>query len=59
MLPVKLASGGKERCLNCASRGARQKDEHTCRAPGCKRKFHEKQEKGKKRARYCPECRQK
>ena len=46
-----------QHCLNCASRGARQKDEQTCRS--CKRKWHEKQVKGKKRARYCPGCRRK
>jgi hypothetical protein len=55
------AASGKQsdhqHCLNCASRGARQKDEQTCR--NCKRKWHEKQVKGKKRARYCPGCRRK
>ena len=44
-----------QHCLNCASRGTRQKDEQTCR--NCKRKWHEKQVKGKKRVRYCPRCR--
>jgi len=46
-----------QHCLNCASRGTRQKDEQTCR--GCKRRFHEKQEKGRKRSRRCPDCRRK
>ena len=45
------------RCLNCASRGTRQKDEQTCRS--CKQKWHEKQVKGKKRERYCLRCRRK
>ena len=46
-----------QRCLNCASRGTRQKDEQTCR--GCKRRFHEKQVRGRKRSRRCPDCRRK
>ena len=46
-----------QHCLNCASRGTRQKDEQTCRS--CKSKWHEKQVKGKKRARYCLRCRRK
>eukprot|EP00435_Cladocopium_sp_Y103_P052813 s1242_g16.t1 len=50
-------SSENRRCLNCASRGTRQKDEQTCR--GCKRRFHEKQEKGRKRSRRCPDCRRK
>ena len=45
------------RCLNCASRGTRQKDMQTCR--GCKRSFHEKQVKGRKRSRRCANCRRK
>ena len=48
---------GHQHCLNCASRGTRQKDEQTCRS--CKSKWHEKQVKGKKRARYCLRCRRK
>ena len=55
MLPSSVSPDGKQRCLNCATRGTRQKDEQTCRS--CKRKWHEKQGKGKKRARYCPKCR--
>ena len=50
-------SSENRRCLNCASRGTRQKDEQTCR--GCKRRFHEKQVKGRKRSRRCPNCRRK
>jgi hypothetical protein len=46
-----------QHCLNCASRGTRQKDEQTCRS--CKSKWHEKQVKGKKHARYCLRCRRK
>ena len=57
LLPGSLSPDGKERCLNCASRGTRQKDEQTCR--NCKSKFHEKQVKGKQRARYCLRCRRK
>ena len=60
-----LASGGAScgngpqtrRCLNCASRGTRQKDEQTCRKKGCKRKFSEPSRQGQKRQRYCPQCR--
>ena len=51
--------GEKERCLNCASRTTRQKDEHTCRNKGCKRKFHEAQATGLPRKRFCFECRKK
>ena len=51
--------GEKERCLNCASRTTRQKDEHTCRNKGCKRKFHEAQATGLPRKRFCFECRNK
>eukprot|EP00438_Fugacium_kawagutii_P026100 Skav226891 [mRNA] locus=scaffold1187:591614:592243:- [translate_table: standard] len=47
----------QRRCLNCSSRGTRQKDEQTCRNKGCKRTFHEKQVKGQPRKRFCPECR--
>lgn len=46
-----------QHCLNCASRGTRQKDEQTCR--NCKQKWHERQVKGKKRERYCFRCRRK
>ena len=49
----------QRRCLNCASRGTRQKDEQTCRNKNCKKKFHEKQQKGQERKRFCPECRRK
>ena len=51
--------GEKERCLNCASRTTRQKDVHTCRNKGCKRKFHEAQATGLPRKRFCFECRKK
>ena len=51
--------GEKERCLNCASRTTRHKDEHTCRNKGCKRKFHEAQATGLPRKRFCFECRKK
>ena len=47
----------RERCLNCASRNTRQKDEQTCRNKACKRKFEEKQVQGQARKRYCPACR--
>ena len=47
------------RCLNCASRGTRQKDQHTCQKKGCKRTWHEKQTKGQPRKRFCQECRRK
>ena len=50
-------SSENRRCLNCASRGTRQKDMQTCR--GCKRSFHEKQVKGRKRSRRCANCRRK
>jgi len=59
MLPAGAGSQqalDQRRCLNCASRGIRQKDEQTCRS--CKSKWHE-QVKGKKRARYCLRCRRK
>ena len=55
LLPSSLSLDEKQRCLNCASRGTRQKDEQTCR--NWKVKFHEKQVKGKQRTRYCPRCR--
>ena len=68
-LPAKAAApalqdgkpSGKEqrRCLNCASRNTRQKDEQTCRNKGCKRKFEEKPVSGQTRKRYCPACRRK
>ena len=51
--------GRQYRCLNCASRNTRQKDEQTCQNKGCKRKFEEKQVKGQPRKRYCPACRHK
>ena len=51
--------GQQQRCMNCASRGMRQKDEHTCRNKGCKRKFHEAQATGLPRKRFCFECRKK
>lgn len=52
-------SGGKQKryCANCSSRGARQKDEHTCRNSQCGRKWREPQPRGVKRKRYCPDCR--
>ena len=56
------AGPGKSRlqhCLNCGSRGTRQKDMHTCRQKGCKRTWHEKQGPGKERKRFCPDCRRK
>ena len=69
VLPMKAAApalqdgkpSGKEqrRCLNCASRNTRQKDEQTCRNKGCKRKFEEKQVQGQTRKRNCPACRRK
>ena len=49
----------QRRCLNCASRNTRQKDEQTCRNKGCKRKFEEKPVAGQPRKRYCPACRRK
>ena len=49
--------GQHRRCLNCASRNTRQKDETTCRNKSCKRKFEEKQVPGQPRKRYCPACR--
>ena len=49
--------GRIRRCLNCASRNTRQKDEQTCQNKGCKRKFEEKQVPGQPRKRYCPACR--
>ena len=49
----------QQRCLTCASRNTRQKDETTCRNEGCKRKFEERQVQGQPRKRYCPACRQK
>ena len=57
LLPSSVSPDDKQRCLNCATRGTRQKDEQTCR--GCKRKWHEKQVKGQQRKRFCPECRHK
>jgi len=51
--------GRQYRCLNCASRNTRQKDEQTCQNKGCKRKFEEKQVQGQPRKRYCPACRRK
>ena len=51
--------GQHRRCLNCASRNTRQKDEQTCRNKACKRKFVEKQVSGQPRKRYCPACRHK
>ena len=63
LLPTIIASAEGEarhrRCLNCASRNTRQKDEHTCQNKGCKRKFEEKQIQGQPRKRYCPACRHK
>ena len=58
-LPDAMGSGAgqQRRCLNCASRGTRQKDQHTCRNKGCKRTWHEKQQRGQKRQRFCPDCR--
>ena len=53
------AKGQQQRCLNCASRTTRQKDEQTCRNRGCKRKFHEAQAPGLPRKRFCFECRKK
>ena len=47
----------QRRCMNCSSRGTRQKDEQTCRNKACKRKFEEKQVQGQARKRYCPACR--
>ena len=47
----------QSRCLNCASRGTRQKDEQTCKNKSCKRKWHEKQIKGQARKQLCPDCR--
>ena len=51
--------GRQRRCLNCACRTTRQKDEQTCRNRGCKRKFHEVQVTGLPRKRFCFECRKK
>ena len=45
----------QRRCLNCASRGTRQKDQQTCRK--CKRTWSERQPPGQTRRRYCPDCR--
>ena len=51
------AKGAKQqqRCLNCASRGTRQKDQQTCQK--CKRTWSERQPPGQTRRRYCPDCR--
>ena len=57
ILPSRINPDSKERCPNCASRGTRQKDQHTCHKKGCKRTWHEKQQKGQKRQRFCPDCR--
>ena len=61
VLPIAVCKEQQDqrRCLNCASRGTRQKDEQTCRNKNCKKKFHEKQQKGQERKRFCPECRRK
>ena len=61
IFPVAAGAGpvGKQQrhCLNCSSRDTRMVDQHTCRTKGCKRKWTEKQPKGQKRQRYCPDCR--
>ena len=59
ILPNTVVSGEglQRRCLNCATRGTRQKDELTCRNKDCKRKWHEKQGKASARKRFCPNCR--
>ena len=54
-----FAEGAAQRCLNCSSRDSWQKGEQTCRNQHCKRKWKEAQSEGKKRQRYCPDCRRK
>ena len=49
--------GQAQVCLNCSSRDTWVADQHTCRNKQCKRKWTEKQPKGQKRQRYCPDCR--
>ena len=51
------ASGQRRRCLNCAARGSRAKDCHSCRK--CGKQWIERQAVGANRQRRCPKCRAK
>ncbi|CAJ1414058.1 unnamed protein product, partial [Effrenium voratum] len=51
------ASGQRRRCLNCAARGSRAKDCHSCRK--CGKQWIERQAVGANRQRRCPTCRAK
>ncbi|CAJ1389861.1 unnamed protein product, partial [Effrenium voratum] len=47
----------RQRCLNCAARGSRAKDCHSCRK--CGKQWIERQAVGANRQRRCPKCRTK
>ncbi|CAJ1461990.1 unnamed protein product [Effrenium voratum] len=51
------ASAQRQRCLNCAARGSRAKDCHSCRK--CGKQWIERQAVGANRQRRCPKCRAK
>ncbi|CAJ1460811.1 unnamed protein product, partial [Effrenium voratum] len=51
------ASAQRRRCLNCAARGSRAKDCHSCRK--CGKQWIERQAVGANRQRRCPKCRAK